>query len=116
MPKSVAAATYASCAVAIASRFRIGFHRQSRVGRPFAERGVVELYIEMAQQDERERIGARGNAATAIGDDPFRGRPNSPYLLAQTLLTLASVMGLSTAELCQAMARTVYTFFGLDLT
>ena len=51
-----------------------------------------------------------------LAPHPFRGRPNSPYLLAQTLLTLASVMGLSTAELCQAMARTVYTFFGLDLT
>jgi len=51
-----------------------------------------------------------------LAPHPFRGRPNSPYLLAQTLLTLASVMGLSPAELCQAMARTVYTFFGLDLT
>src|SRR6516162_10088033 len=83
MPKSVAAATYVRCAVAIASRFRIGFHRQSRVGRPFAERGVVELYIEMAQQDERERIGARGNAAAAIGDDPLRRRPNRCEALAK---------------------------------
>jgi len=47
---------------------------------------------------------------------PFRGRPNSPYLLAQTLLTLASVQRLDVGELCVSLARTGNTIFGLDLT
>jgi len=47
---------------------------------------------------------------------PFRGRPNSPYLLAQTLLTLASVQRLDVGELCVSLARTGNTIFGFDLT
>src|SRR5262252_84908 len=47
-----------------------GFHRQARVVRPFRHRGVVEPDIGMAEHDEGERVGARGDAAAAIGDDP----------------------------------------------
>lgn len=54
--------------------------------------------------------------APFLAPHPFRGRPNSPYLLAQTLLTLASVLGIDAADLCHATARTAYTFFGFDLT
>jgi TatD DNase family protein len=54
--------------------------------------------------------------APFLAPHPFRGRPNSPYLLGQTLLTLATVMGIDPAGLCRAMARTAYTFFGFNLT
>jgi TatD DNase family protein len=47
---------------------------------------------------------------------PFRGRANSPYLLAQTLLTLAEVQRLEVAELCMSLAHTGNTIFGLPLT
>jgi len=54
--------------------------------------------------------------APFLAPHPFRGRPNSPYLLAQTLLTLASVQQLDVAELCVSLARTGNTIFGFDLT
>ena len=54
--------------------------------------------------------------APFLAPHPFRGRPNSPYLLAQTLLTLALVQGLDVTELCVSLARTGNTIFGLDLT
>src|SRR5712691_9252615 len=47
-----------------------GFHRQAVVVRPFRHRGVVEPYIGVAEHDEGQRIGARRDAAAAIGDDP----------------------------------------------
>jgi len=54
--------------------------------------------------------------APFLAPHPFRGQPNSPYLLAQTLLTLAAVQHLEVAELCVSLARTGNTIFGLDLT
>jgi TatD DNase family protein len=53
--------------------------------------------------------------APFLAPHPFRGRPNSPYFLAQTLLTLAAVLGIDVPDLCHALARTAYTFFGFDL-
>jgi TatD DNase family protein len=54
--------------------------------------------------------------APFLAPHPFRGRSNSPYLLAQTLLTLASVQQVDVAELCVSLARTGNTIFGLPLT
>ena len=54
--------------------------------------------------------------APFLAPHPFRGRPNSPYLLAQTLLTLAAVQHLEVAELCVSLAQTGNTLFGFDLT
>jgi TatD DNase family protein len=54
--------------------------------------------------------------APFLAPHPFRGRPNAPYLLAQTLLTLAAVQRLDVAELCGALTRTGHTIFGFDLT
>lgn len=54
--------------------------------------------------------------APFLAPHPYRGRPNSPYLLGQTLLTLAAVLGIDPAELCHALAQTAITFFGFDLT
>ena len=54
--------------------------------------------------------------APFLAPHPFRGRPNSPYLLAETLLTLAAVQHLEVAELCVSLALTGDTIFGFDLT
>jgi len=54
--------------------------------------------------------------APFLAPHPFRGRPNSPCFLGQTLLTLATVMGLEAVDLCHAIERTAYTFFGFRLT
>jgi TatD DNase family protein len=54
--------------------------------------------------------------APFLAPHPFRGRPNSPYLLAQTLLTMAAIQRMEVTELCVSMALTGNTFFGFDLT
>lgn len=54
--------------------------------------------------------------APFLAPHPFRGRPNSPYLLAQTLLTLAAVQRLDVGDLCVSLTQTVDTMFGIDLT
>jgi TatD DNase family protein len=54
--------------------------------------------------------------APFLAPHPFRGQPNSPYFLAQTLLTLSGILDVTAAELCQATAATAYTFFGFNLT
>jgi len=54
--------------------------------------------------------------APFLAPHPFRGRANSPYLLAQTLLTLAEVQRLEVTELCVSLAHTGNTIFGLPLT
>lgn len=54
--------------------------------------------------------------APFLAPHPFRGRPNSPYLLGQTVWTLAAVQRIDVAELCDVMAETANTFFGFDLT
>ena len=54
--------------------------------------------------------------APFLAPHPFRGRANSPYLLAQTLLTMAEVQHLDVAELCVSLARSGNTIFGLPLT
>jgi TatD DNase family protein len=54
--------------------------------------------------------------APFLAPHPFRGRPNSPYLLGQTLLTMAAVQQLEVAELCVSVTQTGNTFFGLHLT
>ena len=54
--------------------------------------------------------------APFLAPHPFRGRPNSPYLLGQTLLTMAAVQQRDVAELCVSVTQTGDTFFGFDLT
>jgi len=54
--------------------------------------------------------------APFLAPHPFRGRPNSPYLLGQTLLTMAAVHRLEVAELCVSVTQTGNTLFGFDLT
>jgi TatD DNase family protein len=54
--------------------------------------------------------------APFLAPHPFRGRPNSPYLLGQTLLTMAAVQRLEVAELCVSVTQRGNTFFGFDLT
>ncbi|HEY7048111.1 MAG TPA: TatD family hydrolase [Jatrophihabitantaceae bacterium] len=54
--------------------------------------------------------------APFLAPHPFRGRPNSPYLLGQTLLTMAALQQLDAAELGVSVAQTGDTFFGFDLT
>jgi TatD DNase family protein len=54
--------------------------------------------------------------APFLAPHPFRGRPNSPYLLAQTLLTMAAIQHLEVAELCVSLAQTASALFGVDLT
>src|SRR6266404_1742311 len=60
-----------------------GFHRQARVDRPFAERGVIESDLGVPEHDERECVGAGGNAATAIGDDALVEGANCLEVLAE---------------------------------
>jgi TatD DNase family protein len=71
----------------------------------------------------REAVGALNARQILVETDapflaphPFRGRPNSPYLLGQTLLTLAAVLRVEVPELCAAMARTGNTIFDFCLT
>src|SRR5205807_965599 len=45
-----------------------GFHRQAWIIGPFRHRGVVEPHIGVAEHDEGQRVGARRDAAAAIGD------------------------------------------------
>ena len=47
---------------------------------------------------------------------PFRGRPNSPYLLAHTVLAVARILGVTPVDLCSATRRTGNTMFGFGLT
>jgi TatD DNase family protein len=54
--------------------------------------------------------------APFLAPHPYRGRPNSPYLLGHTALAVARSLGVDVAELCAATARTANTMYGLDLT
>lgn len=47
---------------------------------------------------------------------PFRGHPNSPYLLVHTLLAVADLMGLTASEAAAVITSTANTFFGIQLT
>lgn len=47
---------------------------------------------------------------------PYRGRPNAPYLLPYTLLTVASAAGLDLRALCVQIVATGCRLFGADFT
>ncbi len=71
----------------------------------------------------REAVGAVNAENILLETDapfltphPFRGRPNTPYLLVHTLLKVAELTGVSPAELCAATRRKGNTIFGLGFT
>jgi TatD DNase family protein len=44
--------------------------------------------------------------------DPFRGRPNAPYMVAQTMRTLATCLGLGLAEACEQVEANTTAVYG----
>ncbi|SOD70345.1 TatD DNase family protein [Jatrophihabitans sp. GAS493] len=54
--------------------------------------------------------------APFLSPQPFRGRPNAPYLVPYTLTSLAGTVGVSVEELAQAIVRTGQRVFGANLT
>jgi TatD DNase family protein len=50
--------------------------------------------------------------APFLTPDPYRGRPNEPYLLPHTVRRLAEVKGVETAELCAAVSANAERIFG----
>jgi len=50
--------------------------------------------------------------APYLAPQPFRGRPNAPYLAARTLRVLAEAQGRSLAELCEAVERNALALYG----
>jgi TatD DNase family protein len=54
--------------------------------------------------------------APFLAPHPYRGRPNSPYLLPYMALAVARLMRVELAELCTATWRTANTMFGPSFT
>jgi TatD DNase family protein len=50
--------------------------------------------------------------APFLTPEPYRGRPNEPYLVPYTVRRLAEVKGVETAELCAAVSATAERVFG----
>jgi TatD DNase family protein len=50
--------------------------------------------------------------APFLTPDPYRGRPNEPYLVPHTVRRLAEVKGVDDAELCAAVSATAERVFG----
>jgi TatD DNase family protein len=50
--------------------------------------------------------------APFLTPDPYRGRPNEPYLVPHTVRRLAEVKGVEVAELCAAVSGTAERVFG----
>lgn len=71
----------------------------------------------------REAVGTSNTDHILVETDapfltphPFRGRPNSPYLLPHTLLAVADLMRLTPAEAAGVIGSTANTVFGIQLT
>ncbi|SDI98233.1 TatD DNase family protein [Frankineae bacterium MT45] len=54
--------------------------------------------------------------APFLSPQPFRGRPNAPYLVPYTLTSLAGTVGVAVEELCEAIVRTGQRVFRTNLT
>ncbi len=54
--------------------------------------------------------------APFLTPQPFRGRPNAPYLLPYTLLALAQITGNDPVEVCESIMRTGDHVFGPSFT
>lgn len=91
-----------------------------RAGHLLSFAGVVTFTNAPRVREAAARVNANQilveTDAPFLAPHPYRGRPNSPYFLGQTVLTLAAVLGIDPAELCRAMAETATTIFGIDLT
>ncbi len=91
-----------------------------RAGYVLSVSGVVTFTNAPAM---REAVGAVNADDILLETDapfltphPFRGRPNTPYLLVHTLVKVAELTGVSPAELCAATRRQGNTIFGIRFT